>query len=105
MVLVFASKEHHVRALLAKTTGASVSICNVGSVRMGVRRMVDNRTSDRRVDLSKAKSYVIAANYHSNPNYSPYCGRCPGLDRMKLVEPYLWNHFCGAIHDERQVLL
>lgn len=56
------------------------------------------------VDLSKAHSYVIASNYESDPSYSPYCGRCPGLVRMKLVEPFLWNHDCGAVHDERQVL-
>ena len=24
--------------------------------------------------------------------------------RMKVVEPFLWEHGCGAVHDERQVL-
>jgi hypothetical protein len=56
------------------------------------------------VDLSKAHSYVIASNHNDDPNYAPYCMRCRGLHRMKVVEPFLWEHICGAIHDERQVL-
>lgn len=76
---------------------------------------VDNRTSDSRVSqdtnasqaekmIDKAHSPIIVSNYLRDATYCPYCGRCPGLDRMKLVEPFLWEHFCGAIHDERQVL-
>lgn len=53
----------------------------------------------------KAYSPTIVLNYIANPAYCPYCGRCSGLHRMKLVEPFLWEHACGAIHDERQVLL
>lgn len=62
-------------------------------------------SKDLQVDLSKARNYVIASNFNSDPSYCPYCGRCPGLVRMKLVEPYLWTHSCGAVHDERQVIL
>jgi hypothetical protein len=57
------------------------------------------------VDLNKAHSLVIVHNRATDKHYSPYCGRCPGLDRMKPVEPFLWKHFCGAIHDERQVIV
>lgn len=52
----------------------------------------------------KAHSPVIVLNYIADPSYAPYCGRCTGLYRMTLVEPFLWEHGCGAIHDERQVL-
>lgn len=55
-------------------------------------------------DLAKARNPVIVHNHIIDPNYAPYCGRCTGLHRMKVVEPFLWNHFCGAVHDERQVL-
>jgi hypothetical protein len=61
-------------------------------------------STEKRVDLSKAHNYVIASNHSNDPMYAPYCGRCSGLHRMKIVEPFLWNHSCGAIHDERQVL-
>lgn len=66
--------------------------------------MSESLSSDRRVDLSKARSYVIVSNHRDDPAYAPYCGRCSGLYRMKVVEPFLWKHACGAIHDERQVL-
>lgn len=58
-----------------------------------------------KVDLSKAHNYIVASNHHRDKTYAPYCGRCPGLFRMKVVEPFLWKHDCGAIHDERQVLI
>lgn len=44
---------------------------------------------------------IMAQNAMKDPNYSPYCMRCPGLVRMRRVEPMLWNCPCGAIHDER----
>lgn len=52
----------------------------------------------------KAHDPVIVLNHIADPKYAPYCGRCTGLFRMKVVEPFLWEHGCGAIHDERQVL-
>lgn len=57
------------------------------------------------IDLNKAHSYVIASNHANDPNYVSYCGRCSGLHRMKVVEPFLFKHYCGAIHDERQVVV
>ena len=36
-------------------------------------------------------------------SYCPYCMRCPRAVRMnKTQEDFLWNHTCGAIHDERE---
>lgn len=52
----------------------------------------------------KAYDPVIVLNFIADPTYAPYCMRCSGLKRMKLVEPFLWEHECGAVHDERQVL-
>ena len=43
----------------------------------------------------------ILHNARRDPKYNPYCGRCPGLERMEKVEPFLWQHHCGAVHDER----
>jgi len=68
-------------------------------------KILENISLALTVDLEKAHSWVIVNNYTKDPTYCPYCGRCPGLDRMKLVEPYLWKHFCGAVHDERQVII
>lgn len=64
----------------------------------------EHLTADQKIDLSKAHSFVIASNYAESPSYRPFCERCTGLHRMKLVEPFLWTHWCGAVHDERQVL-
>jgi hypothetical protein len=56
------------------------------------------------IDISKAKVHVIVSNHFQDPTYAPYCGRCRGLVRMKVVSPFLFEHSCGAIHDERQVM-
>lgn len=53
----------------------------------------------------KANDPVIVLNYLLDVTYAPYCMRCGGLKRMKVVEPFLWEHDCGAVHDERQVLV
>lgn len=61
------------------------------------------RTADQRsIRYEKAHNVVVVGNYDRDRSYSPYCMRCRGLDRMVLVEPLLWKHHCGAIHDERQ---
>mgnify|MGYP001566265268 FL=1 len=52
----------------------------------------------------KAHDPVIVLNHIADPTYAPYCMRCNGLNRMTVMEPFLWKHYCGAIHDERQVL-
>lgn len=52
----------------------------------------------------KAHDPIIVLNRIHDPRYAPYCMRCPGIARMTEVEPFLWEHDCGAIHDERQVL-
>lgn len=51
-----------------------------------------------------AWSATIVLNHIIDPTYAPYCMLCPGLHRMRVVSPFLWEHTCGAIHDERQVL-
>jgi hypothetical protein len=56
------------------------------------------------VDVSKAHDKTIVMNHDKDPAYAPYCGRCRGFHRMSVVEPFLWKHGCGAVHDERQVL-
>lgn len=57
------------------------------------------------IDLTKAKDSVIVRNHWKDPSYAPYCMRCRGFNRMTIVEPYLFRHGCGAIHDERQVII
>lgn len=53
----------------------------------------------------RAHSAVIVLNHLLDSTYAPYCMRCGGLNRMRVVEPFLWTHdACGGIHDERQVL-
>ncbi len=49
----------------------------------------------------ETRGSIIRQNYLANPAYCPYCMRCKGLHRMTLVEPFLWKHHCGAVHDER----
>lgn len=44
---------------------------------------------------------IIRTNAEKDPDYCPYCMRCPGLARMTKVKPFLWSHHCGAVHDER----
>lgn len=46
---------------------------------------------------------IIKRNAMNDPNYAPYCLRCVRPVRMVKVEHLLWNHHCGAVHDEREV--
>lgn len=57
------------------------------------------------IDFSKAHDGIIVRNHSNDPTYAPYCMRCNGLRRMRVVEPYLFQHHCGAVHDERQVIV
>lgn len=65
----------------------------------------DPNASERERMADKAHDAVIVLNHIADPKYAPYCGRCSGLHRMKVIEPFLWEHGCGAVHDERQVLV
>ena len=58
-----------------------------------------------KIDKSKAHSYIIVDNHSEDPTYAPYCMRCSSFHRMTVVEPYLFKHRCGAVHDERQVII
>lgn len=46
---------------------------------------------------------VIFRNVENDPNYAPYCMRCPGLTRMRKIEPHYWRCGCGAECDYRGV--
>lgn len=46
---------------------------------------------------------IVLTNSLKDTNYRPYCMPCPGLQRMSIVERFLWKcPKCGAIHDERE---
>jgi len=45
---------------------------------------------------------VILRNEAARPGYAPYCMRCPGLVRMRVVEPHYWRCHCGAQCDYRE---
>lgn len=69
------------------------------------RVAADPNASKNERMADKAKDPIIVLNRIADPAYAPYCCRCPGLSRMREVEPFLWEHdACGAVHDERQVL-
>lgn len=65
----------------------------------------DPNASERERMADKAFDAVIVLNHIADPVYAPYCMRCGGVNRMCVVEPFLWTHdACGSIHDERHVL-
>jgi hypothetical protein len=65
----------------------------------------DPNASQRERMADKAHDPVIVLNHIADPTYAPYCMRCRGLNRMKVIEPFLWEcDGCGSVHDERQVL-
>jgi hypothetical protein len=64
----------------------------------------DTNASQRECMAAAAHDPVIVLNHLADPTYAPYCLRCRGLHRMKVVAPFYWEHHCGAVHDERHVL-
>jgi hypothetical protein len=45
----------------------------------------------------------IGENAEKDPQYRPYCLRCPSLVRMVIVGRFLWRcGHCGAVHEERE---
>lgn len=44
---------------------------------------------------------VILRNVEKDPYYAPYCMRCPGLVRMRVVERHYWRCRCGSQCDYR----
>jgi hypothetical protein len=46
---------------------------------------------------------VILRNEAADLHYAPYCLPCPGLVRMRKIEPHYWRCRCGAECDYRAV--
>jgi hypothetical protein len=45
---------------------------------------------------------LVRSNAEQESSYCPYCMRCKGLVRMRIVERFYWRCArCGAEHDER----
>lgn len=44
---------------------------------------------------------VILRNSQEDPHYAPYCMRCTGLVRMRVVARHYWRCHCGAQCDYR----
>lgn len=60
-----------------------------------------SKLKDSRLRFTPGGTSIIRRNAEKDPSYAPYCGRCDGLQRMRKIEPFLWDHHCGAVHDER----
>jgi len=48
---------------------------------------------------------IILGNVEKDPRYAPYCMRCRGLVRMRVVERHYWRCRCGAQCDYRTAAL
>ncbi len=44
---------------------------------------------------------TIRKNAEKDPLYAPYCLRCATMDRMVVIERFIWKCACGATHDAR----
>lgn len=60
-------------------------------------------TADANFDIAAWQREVILRNVEEDPSYAPYCMRCPGLVRMRVVERHYWRCRCGAQADYRQI--
>lgn len=47
-------------------------------------------------------SNQVRVNAEKDPTYAPYCLRCRTMERMKIVERFLWRCACGNTCDERK---
>lgn len=54
------------------------------------------------LDLVAWQRGVILVNVAKDPSYAPYCMRCPGLVRMRVVVRHYWSCRCGARCDLRE---
>ena len=66
--------------------------------------VVDFLVSTSTPDMSVWQRDVILRNVEKDPCYAPYCARCPGLVRMRLIERHYWWCSCGASCDYRQAV-
>ncbi len=53
------------------------------------------------VDVDAWQRDVLLLNVEKDPYYTPYCMRCTGLVRMRIVERHYWRCRCGAQCDYR----
>lgn len=63
--------------------------------------MSDEAKKDLSLDVEAWQRDLILDNVEKNPYYAPYCTRCSGLVRMKVVERHYWRCHCGAQCDYR----
>ena len=56
---------------------------------------------DQPFDIDAWQRDVILGNVEKDPYYAPYCMRCKGLVRMRIVERHYWKCHCGAQCDYR----
>lgn len=52
-------------------------------------------------DVGAWQREIILDNAEKDPTYAPYCLRCKGLVRMRVVERHRWRCGCGAACDYR----
>jgi hypothetical protein len=52
-------------------------------------------------DAEALQREIILRNEKERPGYAPYCMRCRGLVRMRVVELHYWRCHCGAQCDYR----
>ncbi len=52
-------------------------------------------------DVDAWQREIILGNVEKDPHYAPYCMRCRGLVRMRVVERHYWRCRCGAQCDYR----
>lgn len=60
---------------------------------------------DSSTDMSVWQRAVILSNVEKDPYYAPYCMRCQGLVRMRILERHYWRCSCGASCDYRQAVI
>jgi hypothetical protein len=67
-----------------------------------VKPLAEALSHEVRSDKATPGKSLVRENAERDPNYAPYCLRCPDARRMKRVESFYWRCDCGAQHDERE---
>ena len=77
--------------------------CPFCSQPVGKPHKVGCRHPEAAFDHDAWQHEVILRNVEKDPYYAPYCMRCKGLVRMRIVERHYWNCRCGAQCDYRPI--